>query len=502
MKYEVLKRSHIKRNIIIAVIIVLILSAVILTFTRAKYRTTESIPLIQGTINFSPSDFNILAFYLNKGTETISADKAPHVGYTLNTEQSTCEVNDKDAGGEIVYEDGNLSFMNMNYKGTKCSVYFDLIPDSENPVINSIGTVSDDTSITVTVDATDNIGIYYYYYKLDNEEEIRTEENSYTFEELEKDSVHTITVRVEDAAGNISESQNKEVTVGYKVSDVILAASPTQGETTDWTGKTSYYYTGKPNNWVQFAGFWWRIIRINGDGSIRMIYQGTSANETGTGTQIRTSAFNSSYNNNMYVGYMYKSGELHGLEESSTIKEVLDNWYGTYLENEEKDIHYAEYIDGNAGFCGDRRVTSGSGTGTSKTNYQPYTRMENSKPSLSCEKADIYTINEFEYGNGALTQPIGLISADEAMFAGVPWWENGMSSDNYLYTGKVYWTMSPSNLTGGAANVFYISDGCNIIDHFPTSWDESGVRPVINLRSDVEITGSGTSIDPFKVVGA
>src|SRR5699024_9957279 len=156
-------------------------------------------------------------------TETISADKAPHVGYTLNTEQSTCEVNDKDAGGEIVYEDGNLSFMNMNYKGTKCSVYFDLIPDSENPVINSIGTVSDDTSITVTVDATDNIGIFYYYYKLDNEEEIRIEENSYTFEELEKDSVHTITVRVEDAAGNVSGSQNKEVTVGYKASDVILA---------------------------------------------------------------------------------------------------------------------------------------------------------------------------------------------------------------------------------------------------------------------------------------
>ena len=72
------------------------------------------------------------------------------MGYTLNTEQSTCEVNDKDAGGEIVYEDGNLSFMNMNYKGTKCSVYFDLIPDSEKPVINTINSSSDnDTSVTI-----------------------------------------------------------------------------------------------------------------------------------------------------------------------------------------------------------------------------------------------------------------------------------------------------------------------------------------------------------------
>ena len=290
MKYEVLKRSHLKRNIIIALIVVGVISAIILDFTRAKYRTTESIPLIQGTINFSPSDFNILAFYLNKGTETISADKAPHVGYTLNTEQSTCEVNDKDAGGEIVYEDGNLSFMNMNYKGTKCSVYFDLIPDSEKPVINTINSSRDnDTSVTIELNATDNIGVYYYYYKLDNEEEIRTEENSYTFEELEKNSVHTITVRVEDAAGNVSESQSKEVTIGYKVSDIILSASPTQGQITDWTNNgqgVTYYYTGaNPNNWVSFAGFYWRIIRINGDGSIRMIYQGTRANTTGAGTQ-------------------------------------------------------------------------------------------------------------------------------------------------------------------------------------------------------------------------
>ena len=61
-------------------------------------------------------------------------------------------------------------------------------------------------------------------------------------------------------------------------SEYILASpnAPTS-HTTDWTGKESYYYTGNPDNWVSFAGFWWRIIRINGDGSIRMIYQGTSA---------------------------------------------------------------------------------------------------------------------------------------------------------------------------------------------------------------------------------
>ena len=111
MEYEVLKRSHLKRNILIAILIVALISSLILNFTQAKYRVTESMPLIQGTINFSPSDLNLMAVYLNKNGETISSDKVPHVGYTLNTEQSICEVNDeKDETIEIVYENGLLNF--------------------------------------------------------------------------------------------------------------------------------------------------------------------------------------------------------------------------------------------------------------------------------------------------------------------------------------------------------------------------------------------------------
>ena len=502
MNFEVLKRSHLKRNILIAVLVVALISSLILNFTQAKYRVTESMPLIQGTINFSPSDLNLMAVYLNKNGETISSDKVPHVGYTLNTEQSICEVNDvEDETIEIVYENGLLNFNGLGNKGTKCTAYFDLIPDSENPVINAINSTSaDDTSITITVDATDNIGIYYYYYKLDNGEEIQSEEASYTFEGLEKDSVHTITVRVEDAVGNVSESQSKEVTVGYRVGDVILAASKPQGQTTDWTGQTTYYYTGKPNNWVQFAGFWWRIIRINGDGSIRMIYQGTSANETGTGTQIQTSAFNSSSNHNRYVGYMYGSSNsdynsTHTNTNPSTIKGILDTWYSKNLASN------SDKIDGNAGFCGDRRVSSGTGGGTSSTDYQPYTRIENNSPSLSCNKNDIYTTDEFEFGNGALTYPIGLISADEAMLAGIPNW-NSSNRNNYLYTGQHYWTMSPSYFNGSSARVFNVnSDGRLDLDYWYVN-DSTGVRPVINLKADTPLTGSGTTSDPFKVVGA
>ena len=97
MTYETLKRSHLKRNILIAVVIVFILSAIILTFTKAKYRTTESMPLLNGTINYTLADLNIVEMYLNG--EAI--DALPDGNYEL-TEESYC-TNEKNVKDEIYY---------------------------------------------------------------------------------------------------------------------------------------------------------------------------------------------------------------------------------------------------------------------------------------------------------------------------------------------------------------------------------------------------------------
>src|SRR5699024_7813929 len=87
-------------------------------------------------------------------------------------------------------------------------------------------------------------------------------------------------------------------------------------------GRT-YYFAGAPtDNWIKFGGFYWRIIRINEDGTLRLIYSGNDTSgpvTTGENTRIGTSAFNSSRNNNMYVGYMYTRNQVHGLENPSTI---------------------------------------------------------------------------------------------------------------------------------------------------------------------------------------
>ena len=275
-----------------------------------------------------------------------------------------------------------------------------------------------------------------------------------------------------------------------------------------------YYFAGNPtDNWFQFGTnssgqpLYWRIVRINGDGSIRLIYNGTTTSSTDESTMINTSqAFNSSYNNNMYVGYMYQSDQVHGLTTNSSIKTIIDEWYLDNLADEADDL------EGNAGFCGDRTTYSGTGTGYTTTYYAAYNRLVNSKnPSFKCtdKDNDLYTTPGSSEGNGALKvtpgdndstpTPIGLITADEVAFAGGVYGSNNTSY--YLYNNAAYWTMSPYWYYGGYARVFIVTSigNLNLNSDVSYTW---GVRPVINLRADVELTGSGTTDDPFKVVGA
>ena len=92
MEFEILKRSHLKRNIIIGVVVVAIISAVVLNFTRARYRVTQSIPIVNGTINYTLPDLNITALYID-GVAANSLDS--NTNYTLDTTQSTCTYKDE-----------------------------------------------------------------------------------------------------------------------------------------------------------------------------------------------------------------------------------------------------------------------------------------------------------------------------------------------------------------------------------------------------------------------
>ena len=283
-------------------------------------------------------------------------------------------------------------------------------------------------------------------------------------------------------------------------------------ETTDNDGKPTYYCRGSvENNYVKFAGFYWRIIRINSNGSIRVIYDGTSAHKNGessTDRQYGTSIFNKVRDNNMYVGYMYTSGEAHGTGTSSTIKINVDKFYTDKLSS------YASKLDTNAGFCGDRSSLtqqSGAGTGTVITYNKGYLRVEESAPTLTCENStDYYTVASASSGNKKLSYPIGLITADEVMLAGYAGGIfDGIHSykkpnfESYLVIGDNFWTMTPAGyycpigFTSNHALTFDVNSSGYFDDDYTSG--TRGLRPVINIRSDVTITGKGTMTDPYVV---
>lgn len=322
---------------------------------------------------------------------------------------------------------------------------------------------------------------------------------------IETEGYSIIVLQVGDGTGTIYIDVYKNSAFTRKIIDdnVINQTTPdfSQSATTDEgiftaednDGISAYFRGAVTNNYVKFANFWWRIVRINGDGSVRLIYQGDSA--TGNG-QIGTRAFNTNRNDNAHVGYMYgKAGSstyeaTHANVNNSTIKTMLDDWYESNLSN------YSDYIDTEAGFCGDRTPYSGSGTGTTRTYYAPYNRLcRNKTSSFECtNNSDLYTTTGSEDGNKALSYPIGLISADEVAYAGGVY--NTSNSSYYLYISGAYWTMSPSSY-GGGASVFFVSSYGSLGYAYVTSG--YGVRPVINLRGDLFVTGTGTSIDPYEV---
>lgn len=277
----------------------------------------------------------------------------------------------------------------------------------------------------------------------------------------------------------------------------------------------SYYFRGNiTNNYVYFAKNWWQIIRINGDGTIRMIYT-SNPNDSSANQYISRSSFNNNSNDNAYVGYMYGTAgsstynATHTNTNSSTIKTVIDTWYQNNLSS------YSKYI-ADAIYCNDREVVqvnnvggmtlTGNGAGTNESAYAGFNRTYvNHAPTLKCKnKNDRFTTSS-TLGNGALTNPIALITSDEVVMGGGAVFDPAtmtyIINDNYYLYPKngdyFYWTMTPFAYAGGNAGVDRVGSGGIVIGGDVSGYD--AVRPVVSLKSDAIGGGVGTVNNPFYV---
>ena len=292
--------------------------------------------------------------------------------------------------------------------------------------------------------------------------------------------------------------------------------------------KTVYYFAGNvTTNWVKFGknennqDLYWRIIRTNSDGGVRLLYHGTST--TATDAYIGTSKFNETYNNSMYVGYMYGTSGSQASNRTntnnSTIKTAIDNWYANNM------ISYTKYLSTTAVYCNDREVESGTYSATgSSFYYVALTRLGlNKTPTYTCTNTDDKFTVDSSTGNGKLTHPIALMTADEISYAGGiygnynanAWYfrnakegtltTSSSSTDaSYSSTGSTWWwLLSPYFWNESSALVFGVygssySGSLNGNDGYVNR--TYGVRPAVSLKSCVKTSGGdGSASDPYTI---
>ncbi|PWL43261.1 MAG: hypothetical protein DBY43_02300 [Clostridiaceae bacterium] len=287
---------------------------------------------------------------------------------------------------------------------------------------------------------------------------------------------------------------------------------------------TSYYFRGAvKNNYVQFANKCWRIVRVGGDGSVKLILHNDNkagvanpcdaANNSASAAFARysgetyKSAFNTNYWDNAYVGFKYGTlgsstyEATHANTNKSTILTNLETWYTNNLKT------YESVID-NSVWCNDKtNVTdtsynpwtsyggnaTGLGYGTNKTYYGATQRLVSASksaggtgPSLKCN-GELSKINS----------KVGLITADELAYAGYAYAQNNTTT--YLQenaTDTDWWSLSPGSFDGSDAGVWVVYGSLGSFDYYSV-FNAEGVRPSISLKPSTNVTGEGTSSSPF-----
>ena len=287
---------------------------------------------------------------------------------------------------------------------------------------------------------------------------------------------------------------------------------------------TSYYFRGAvKNNYVEFANKCWRIVRVGGDGSVKLILHNDNkagvanpcdaANNSDSAAFARysgttyTSKFNEKADDNAYVGFKYGTAgasdysTTHANTNKSTILKNLETWYTNNLKTYESVI--ADTV-----WCNDKTIVTdttynpwnwsnvnGLGYGTNKTFYGATQRLESSSgsaggtgPSLKCN-GELSKINS----------KVGLITSDELAYAGYAYAKNNTTT--YLQenaTDTYWWSLSPDYFDGSGARVWFVGAG---IGGFSGGFVNGavGVRPSISLKSATNVTGNGTSSSPFVV---
>ena len=317
-------------------------------------------------------------------------------------------------------------------------------------------------------------------------------------------------------AGNTT---NNWVKFGTFASDLVkgyysaTSTSFKEYTTLEECNSASSYNTNCSYVWRKGDPMYWRIIRTNHDGSIRLLYAGTSPDTTED--YIGESAFNARSNSPKYAGYKYgEDTSLDTIRNNTTdskIKTYIDTWYKNNLTN------YTKYLSTSTVYCNDRSEGTGqiynyTSSPSSQFNFASYYRMDNdtkgakANPSYNCtDKRDAFSVDNT---SAKLDYPIALMTADEIAFAGgvaktkmnTPYaWFTINSAGSQVST--YWWSLSPvwwgdensSSVWYWRFDSAYLNEGIVFVPFT--------VRPVLSLKScTLYSTGNGTAETPYEIV--
>ena len=439
----------------------------------------------------------------NISTSTLS----PVYNYT-DGEVTTFSINNKDTTGTIVDYAVKLNITSIATELKSTSLKYVLLKNNTIVQEGDFSTISTG-STTIYSDSISTSGItnYKFYLYIDGNIENNTSMvnkslvGTITVETVYKEPLDVAIETINNLGLEIDTSKTPDFTLDGGTCEEYCDGTNGIYKAEDDLGNTYYFRGNVENNYVKFANYYWRIIRINGDGTIRIVYAGTVVHENGYDDSdtkdmiIGESAFNLNDNDNAYVGYMYGTpgsstyNDTHANINDSTIKKTIDTWYKNNL------LSYQDKIS-DAIYCNDRSLTEGTGIKNAETFYGFNSRFENMQPSYICtNKNDKFSVNN-DIGNGKLTYSIGLLTMDDIMFSG-----SSGGDSSYLYNNGLWWTMTPVGFLSSDNRepfcTLYMSNLSELrAEPVGAEW---GIRPVISLKSSVIISGDGTINNPFTV---
>ena len=269
-----------------------------------------------------------------------------------------------------------------------------------------------------------------------------------------------------EVANSFKETILRDNQFGELVSPIGTVSTTNEGllVSEDELGQTYYFRGSVDNNYVKMNNLMFRIVRINGDGSVRLVLDNTLEDNS---YYLRRINKTNEYLNNMIF-------------DNSDIKKVLDEWYNTNLLSADNYIASSNFCYDNAFYLQNE----------SEYFTNSYDRIYVSNAaSLNCQE-------------GIYVGKVGLLSIDEVIYAGAS--KDGTNNSYYLYNPSIlnnWWTMSSSkvNVQSNNVNNYLITSGGGI-DLEGKLNSSYGIRPVISLDKSVKVSGMGTLENPYEIV--